>query len=368
MNEVTILTIVGIVVTVIIGSPAWLLYLRKRWKRQKQSLINRLRDGTVPDHLVSFSKVFGENISSFRQKEQLGEEEFASLIDHDLPKEMINKWESGIIFPSDNLPKLLDILGIIESDFDSLALQHISEPELLLLKKNANQKKTLQKNIALLRRSMRLGAEDRTEPLYVVAPYSSSASQFRDASSPNYVFVDNLGDRDSLLELTITLARLFPFAPINYYHSKDFSSRLLENDLILIGGIGYPASPNNHVALSVVQERKIPLRYDGNTMFLGRRRWSSKYDNNLLTYDIGLFANLENPWNSKKRIISMQGIHTAGVLGSVRAFSLNASAIDNHKLAHTLYGNKDYCAIFGIRLFNNRPVTPNLQKDNFIDI
>ena len=364
----TILTIIAIVATVIIGAPAWFPYLKKRWNRRKKNPKKSITNGYIPNHLVPFSKAFGEIVSHFRQEEKLAEEEFAALIDEDLPKDTITKWENGLVFPTDHLPELLDILGIVESDFDSLALKHISESELALLKKNANKKKSLQKNIALLRRSMLLGSEDRTEPLYVIAPYSSLTSQFRERSSPNYVFIDNLGDRDSLLELTITLARLFPFAPINFFHSKDFSSRLLENDLILIGGIGYLGSPNNHVALSLVQERKIPLRYDGDTLFFGKRRWTSEYENEILTYDIGFFANLKNPWNMRKRIISMQGIHTSGVLGSVRAFSLDAPAVENHKLAQKLHGNKDYCAIFGIRLFGSRPVIPNLKESDFFDI
>ena len=367
MEEST-LAILGIVATLIIGAPAWFPYLKKKWISRKKSPPKDTTDGYIPNHLKSFGKEFGEIISCFRIKEKLSEEDFASLIDEDLSKDMITKWENGLFFPVDNLPELLDVLGIVESDFDSLALKHISSSELSLLKKNANKKKSLQKNIVLLRRSMLLGSEDRTEPIYVIAPYSSLTSQFRERSSPNYVFIDNLGDRDSLLELVITLARLFPFSPINFYHSMDFPSRLLENDLILIGGIGYPDSPNNHVALSLVQERNIPLRYDGDTLFFGRRRWNSKYKNEILTYDIGFFANLKNPWNLKKRIISMQGVHTSGVLGSVRAFSLNAPAIENHRLAQKLYGNKDYCAIFGIRLFGNRPIIPNLKEKDFFAI
>jgi len=363
--EETILTVLA---TLVIGAPAWFPYLKKRWNTRKKNLSKNIASGNIPNHLMSFGKEFGKIITRFRRDENLSEEDLAVLIDEDLQQNMIAKWENGISFPTENLPELLDIIGMVESDFDSLALKHISESELSLLKKNANKKKSLQKNIVLLRRSMLLGSEDRTEPIYVIAPYSSLTSQFRETSSPNYVFIDNLGDRDSLLELTITLARLFPFAPINFHHSKDFSPRLLENDIILIGGIGYPGLPNNHVALSVVQERKIPLRYEGDTLFFGRRRWNSKYENEILSFDIGFYANLKNPWNTKKRIITMQGIHTSGVLGSVRAFSLNAPAMENHKLAQKLFSNKDFCAIFGVRLFGNRPIIPNLKEKDFFEI
>lgn len=366
MEPAAVITIISIVVAVVLGIPAWFPYLKKRWDQRKENSIEGVTN--IPDELMPFSRAFGQIISRFRQEEGLSEGEFTSLIDEDLPEGLITKWENGFIFPTDHLPQLLDVLGIVETDFDSFALKHITESQLSLLKRNLNPRKSLQRNIIVVRRSMLFGSEDRTEPLYIIAPYSSVTSQFRERSSPNYVFIDNLGDRDSLLELMDSLARLFPFAPINFFHSSDFSSRLLENDLILIGGIGYPGLPNNHVALSLIQERKIPLRYDGDTLFFGERRWSSEYEDQMLIYDIGFFANLRNPWNMKKRIISIQGIHTSGVLGAVRAFSLNPIAIVNHKLAQKLYGNKDYVAIFGIRLFGNRPVIPNLKESDFFDI
>jgi|GEM_PF-4841453 len=366
--EETIIAIIGIIVGVIIGVPAWFPYVKKLINKIKNNHVRKITSGYIPDHLIPFSRAFGEIISRFRSSVKLSKEEFAALVDEDITEDMIDNWERGLLFPTDHLPDLLDILGMLESDFDSFALNYVTESDLSLIKKNSNQKKSLQKNLVLLRRSLLLGSEARTEPLYVIAPYSSLTSQFRESTSPNYVFIDNLGDRDSLLELTIILARLFPFSPINFYHSKDFPSRLLENDLILIGGIGYEGIPNNHVALSLIQEKQISLRYVGDTLYFGRKKWESKYDNEMLIYDIGFFANLKNPWNPKKRILSFQGIHTSGVLGSVRAFSLDAPAVENHKLAQKLYGNKDYCTVFGIRLFGNRPVIPSLRERDFFSL
>jgi len=326
---------------------------------------------TIPqaiNNLNLLSEEFGEKISRFRDEQNISEDELASLLDEDLADGTISNWENGREFPADVLPQLLDILGIVDSDFDAFALKHISGADLALLKKKTNEKKSLQKNIALLRRTMLLGAEDRTEPIYIIAPYSSLNSQFRDQSSPNYVFVDNLGDRDSLLDITITLARLYPLAPIRFYHSEKFSTRLLENDLILIGGIGYPETPNNHVAKTLIEDMNIPLRYDGDTLFFGQKQWSSGYTDGTLTFDVGFFANVKNPWNKAKRVLSIQGVHTSGVLGCVRAFSLNPAAVENHKLAQKIFGTREYCAIFPIRLFGSRPVIPNLKESDFFEL
>ena len=64
----------------------------------------------------------------------------------------------------------------------------------------------------------------------------------------------------------------------------------------------------------------------------------------------------------------MQGIHTSGVLGCVRAFSLNPAATENHILAQKLFGTKEYCTIFPIRLFGSRPVITNLKESDFFEL
>ena len=360
------LTIIGVIATILFGAPAWFTYLRKRSTRKKNDQETLTLDRRSSDQLSLFNKAFGDIIASFLEKEGLSEKDLASLLDDNLSIHTVSSWKKGITFPAEHLAQLLDILGIIDSDFDLLALKYIQESELNLLKKHSGEKKSLQINIALLRSTFLLRDGNRTNPIYVIAPYSSLTSQFRERSSPNYIFIDNLGDRDSLLELTITLARLYQISPITFHHSKDFSSDLLENDLILLGGIGYPNEPNNHVAQSLIDERKIPLSYDDNRLIIGDKAWSSEYIDGSLAFDIGLFASLKNPWNKKKRVIIFQGIHTSGVLGSVRAFSLNTAAVENHRLAHQLYGNSEYCAVFQIRLFDGRPVIPIIKESDFI--
>lgn len=343
-------------------------YQEKEERNNSLHGIESAKKSSFINTLTPLAESFGEKIALFRKEEQISEAELANLLDENLLPSEIIKWEEGVEFPFDYLPQLLDILGIIETDFDTFSREHVVESDLKLLKKKSTEKKSLHQNIALLRRTLLLGSEDRTEPIYIIAPYSSLNSQFRDRTSSNYVFLDNLGDRDSLLELTITLARLYPLAPINFYHSKDFPTQLLENDLILIGGIGFSDKPNNHVALSLIKDREIPLSYDGDTLIFDGKNWSSKYEDGILTFDVGLFANVKNPWNKNKRAISIQGVHTSGVLGSVRAFSLNAAAVENHKLVQKSVGSKEYCVIFNIRLFGSRPVITNFKEEDIFEI
>ena len=52
----------------------------------------------------------------------------------------------------------------------------------------------------------------------------------------------------------------------------------------------------------------------------------------------------------------------------MRAFSLNAAAVENHKLVQKSVGRKEYCVIFNIRLFGSRPVITNCKKEDIFEI
>ena len=328
-------------------------------KNQQHSIVNN-----PPGKLEGLSKEFGLIINAFRNNERLSREELASLIDDNLNPSEIDNWENGSAFPFKYLSQILDIINVSEAEFNVLALKHLPPSELTALQNKSHEKATLKTQLSTLRRVFRLGGDDRTEPIIIIAPFSSVNSQYRDESSPNYVFLDNLGDRDSLLELATILARLYPLAPIYHYHSKNVPAIALENDLILLGGTGFSECPNNHIARNLIEVLGIPLYYENESLIFDGQEWSAKYAEGVLESDVGLFSIIQNPWNNSKKAILFQGIHTSGVLGSVRAFSLGTASTSNHHTALQI-GKSDYVAVFDVRLFGSRPVTPRIELDNF---
>jgi DNA-binding transcriptional regulator YiaG len=328
---------------------------------QPTTSYNQLSNG-----LKELNKNFGIKIKSFRENQSMSQNAFASLIDEEVNVSIVNKWEKGVGFPTSHLYELLDVLGVAEIEFDRFALNYVNDEVLMMLKnKDIN---SLNHIISLSRRTWLLGGYNRTNHINIISARSSLKSQFSDRASPNYTFLDNLGDRDSIFELAVIFSRLYPVSEINLYHSLNFPSQIAEDDVIVLGGIGYPGKPNNHFALRLIEEKGIPLEYDGISLIYNDKRWDSVYQNDILIKDVGFISSFKNPFNPKKRVVTIQGIHTLGVLGAVRAFSLNAAAIENHKIAQKLFGKKEYCCIFDVNIFGERPVIARLKEESFFPL
>ena len=56
-----------------------------------------------------------------------------------------------------------------------------------------------------------------TSTIWVVCPQDHDPSEYADRSSPDYTYLDNLGDQDALLELMVFLSRHYPSATIQHF-------------------------------------------------------------------------------------------------------------------------------------------------------
>lgn len=188
-----------------------------------------------------------------------------------------------------------------------------------------------------------------TSTIWVVCPQIHEPGEFADRSSPDYTYLDNLGDTDALLEVMVFLSQYYPNATIERFSSEDLPKGHTSSNLVVIGGPGSTEISNeicremmsamrSFVAYSSDCEQMTVTRAAGETVEL-RAKYrtngqSADHKTPLgLRTDWGYFARFKNPLNENASVVLINGIHTAGVLGAVRAFSERREALRNFHAA-----------------------------------
>lgn len=166
----------------------------------------------------------------------------------------------------------------------------------------------------------------------MIDPPSQTKTLFSEVQSPNYVYLDRLGDKDAMLEVMILLSRLYPSAKIRKFTSNNFPSESLDENLVIVGGPGTDKEPSNNICKLITGKINTHVSYsdDFEEMIIkGKTKLSAEYDNKQVSADYGYFARISNPLNPRSTIILVHGIHTYGVLGASRAFSDQLLAVKN---------------------------------------
>ncbi len=195
----------------------------------------------------------------------------------------------------------------------------------------------------------RLWFPRETSTIWVVCPQIHEPGEFANRSSPDYTYLDNLGDTDALLEVMVFLSQYYPHATIERFSSKDLPEGHTSSNLVVIGGPGSAEISNeicremmsatsSHVAYSSDCEQMTVTKAARETVGL-RAEYrtngqSAGHQTPLgLRTDWGYFARFKNPLNENATVVLINGIHTAGVLGAARAFSERREALRNFHTA-----------------------------------
>lgn len=188
-----------------------------------------------------------------------------------------------------------------------------------------------------------------TRTIWVVCPQDHDPGEFADRSSPDYTYLDNLGDTDALLEIMVFLSRYYPKASIQEFSSTDLPRDHTKDNLVVIGGPGSCDDISNHICQEMMSSMNSRISYtaDCETMRVElegvepielRAELHSdtpdptRPDHFNIRRDYGYFAHFPNPLNEGSTVILVNGIHTAGVLGAARAFSDCNEALRNYHL------------------------------------
>ncbi len=209
------------------------------------------------------------------------------------------------------------------------------------------------------------------ENIHIVCAPEPEMSRFAAPDAENYLFVDSLEDRDSLMELAMALSRAHPRAKILRHSSATATPDVLESNLVVLGG-----PLNNHVARDFLRLLDIDLIYDamqeavrltgsGTEHTLHLRRT----EENLIVRDVGYYGRFENPFARGNRVILCQGYYTFGTLGATMILSdssqglLNRDALLHRLGARRLDDLESLQLLFPVDVLTNRKVVvPKVEQ------
>jgi hypothetical protein len=170
------------------------------------------------------------------------------------------------------------------------------------------------------------------QTIHVVTSAESEKREFASPESDNYMFLENLGDKDSLLEVMTFLTRNYRNVRLPMYAADEFKNQF-EDNIVIIGGPGDEDGDGNSLCKLMMEKINSKISYSDDCEVLQHdgNEHRAKKINNKTSLDYGYFARFPNPFNSRSSVILMHGIHTFGVLGATKAFSDHPLAQDNIK-------------------------------------
>lgn len=210
------------------------------------------------------------------------------------------------------------------------------------------------------------------EQIHIICAPEPEKSRFADLKDSNYLYIDNLDDRDALLQLCMYLSRSFPNSIIYRHSSDSVPPDILSQNLVIIGGPG-DEEGGNTIASDFMNAMNLRVHYseDCEKMIVNGKELSANFaSNQKLLSDWGYFARFINPYNSNSVVILCQGIHTSGTLGSTLAFSDDIIGAENMRKVKMKYNSDkneliNFDAIFQVQVVaGNRILCPIVKNEH----
>jgi hypothetical protein len=210
--------------------------------------------------------------------------------------------------------------------------------------------------------------------IHIICTPEPERTRFAKQSDPNYLFIDNLEDRDALLEVSTFLARQYPKAKLCRHSADTVAPDVLEGNLVVLGGPGVADGEGNKITRQLMKALGSTVSYpndvDGIRFGTEAPRLAIQNEEDCVERDWGCLIAAENPMNRYSRVVICQGIFTYGTLGAVLALSDEPAAVSNHLLVDDANvfdptaGGHRFEAVFPVSVVANGKISaPKLQRD-----
>lgn len=209
--------------------------------------------------------------------------------------------------------------------------------------------------------------------IHIICTPEPERSRFASQAEPNYLFIDNLEDRDALLEVSTFLARQYPKATLIRHSADTTPPDVLTGNLVVLGGPGLTASEGNKITRELMAALHSNIRYltesDG-LEYNGKQFLAEAREDNSIAVDWGCIIAAQNPMNPYARVVVCHGIFTFGTLAAALALSDIPTSIPNHMVLSDAdvfdasLGAHQFEAVFRVPIVaNGRISAPKLQRD-----
>ena len=165
------------------------------------------------------------------------------------------------------------------------------------------------------------------DEIFIVCPEGPNPDRKQFPEPEEFLYLGKYGDIDSLIVIFSSLKRLYPKSNIKFCTSEEFKQlpgNPHANNLIIIGGPDY-----NQIAEYYKRYSPYDFQYKKDEVFLINRKNKKRYKSKISemeVIDYGFFVKRCNPNNPNKKLILISGIHTYGVYGCAKIFSLYEEA------------------------------------------
>ncbi len=207
----------------------------------------------------------------------------------------------------------------------------------------------------------------------ITSTESESREQFALPESDNYMLLESLGDKDSLLAVITFLSRNYRNIHTPMYAAD--SAVPIEENLVVIGGPGDEEGDGNAICKIFMKKMKLQIEYsaDCEKLIYQKIKYKATKKGNKTVNDYGYFARFPNPFNPKSSVILINGIHTFGVLGAAKAFSDHPSAQGNIRKVLTKLNLDDikqasFECFFSVDVLHQSVVCPDIEEANILPL
>lgn len=208
----------------------------------------------------------------------------------------------------------------------------------------------------------------------VTSTEGEKREKFASPTSDNYMLLESLGDKDSLLEVMSFLNRNYRNTNSCMYAADSYTNNM-EGNFVIIGGPGDEEGDGNKICKDFMDRMDVKVTYsdDCEKLLFGRQKFKATKVKNKTVRDFGYYARFPNPFNPNSTVVLIHGIHTFGVLGAAKAFSDHPSAQGNirkvlKKLKLDNIKQASFECFFPVDVFQQTVVCPEIEEDYILPL
>jgi hypothetical protein len=197
-------------------------------------------------------------------------------------------------------------------------------------------------------------------------------SVLADELQPNYTRMYRYADLDALIELWGHVRASNPELKVVHRLPSEVTADHLSSHMVLLGGVAWNQVtkrllkllsdlPVSQVEVSDLDTGEIfRASTSGGQEF--RPLWEPTEDGGReLLEDVALLARLRNPFNHNRTITICNGIHSRGVLGSVRTLTDDAVRDRNEAFLSQRFPGGEFALLLRVQVVNGEAVSPDLE-------
>ena len=202
------------------------------------------------------------------------------------------------------------------------------------------------------------------------------AGTFASPANPNYTVLQSFADLDALIELHGHVRAENPRMQVFFKASHTVVPDDLSGHVVLLGGIAW-----NRVTRRLSEMTSLPVKQIADPAIKTGEIFIAGLDKNERTFtpqwhddsktalreDVGLLARAPNPLNSNRTLVICNGVHSRGVLGSVRSLT-DAQLRDSNEqyIARNFPHSDSYAILMRVPIIGDQAMTPDFNADGSV--